>query len=81
MGSMTYYLGSDSNYYAKCRENAYVTDYTDNTYSNGDTVAKAGDNSTKYFKVEPIKWRVLNPSASETRFLCRKHSYRKCCLL
>ena len=66
MGSMTYYLGSDDNYYAKCTENAFANSYT---YSDGTTVAQAGDNSTKYFKVEPIKWRVLNPSADGNKIL------------
>ena len=66
MGSMTYYLGSDSNYYAKCTENAYADNYT---YSDGTTVAQASANSEKYFKVEPIKWRVLNPSASGNKIL------------
>ena len=66
MGSMTYYLGSDNNYYAKCTENAYQSSYT---YSNGGTVAQSSANSEKYFKVEPIKWRVLNPSASGDKIL------------
>lgn len=66
MGGMTYYLGSDSNYYAKCTENAYSSSYT---YSNGDTVAQSSANSEKYFKVEPIKWRVLNPNASGDKIL------------
>ena len=61
-----YYLGSDGYFYAKCTENACANNYT---YGNGDTVAQAGDNSTKYFKVEPIKWRVLNPSASGNKIL------------
>ena len=69
MGSMTYYLGSDSNYYAKCTENAYYTYLSSDTYSNGDTVAQADANSEKYFKVEPITWRVLNPSASGDKIL------------
>ncbi|MBP5358614.1 MAG: hypothetical protein J6Y69_05445 [Treponema sp.] len=56
MGANTYYLGSDYNYYAKCTENAYESNYT---YSDGTTVAQASANSYKYFKVEPIKWRVL----------------------
>ncbi|MBR0487846.1 MAG: InlB B-repeat-containing protein [Treponema sp.] len=66
MGSMTYYLGSDNNYYAKCTENACDNSYT---YSDGTTVAQASANSEKYFKVEPIKWRVLNPSAGGNKIL------------
>ncbi|MBP3741935.1 MAG: hypothetical protein J6J00_03010 [Treponema sp.] len=69
MGSMTYYLGSDDNYYAKCTENAYVDGDTYNTYSDDTTVAQIDANSTKYFKVEPIKWRVLNPSAEGNKIL------------
>ena len=65
-GSMTYYLGSDNNYYAKCTENAYETGCT---YSDNTTVAQADANSEKYFKVEPIKWRVLNPSAEGNKIL------------
>ena len=53
-------------YRVKASVNANETGYT---YSDGTTVAKAGDNSTKYFKVEPIKWRVLNPSASGNKIL------------
>lgn len=66
MGSATYYLGSDSNYYAKCTENAYTDNYT---YSDGTEVSQASANSEKYFRVEPIKWRVLNPSASGNKIL------------
>ena len=46
--------------------NANETGYT---YSDGTTVARSGANSTKYFKVEPIKWRVLNPSAEGNKIL------------
>ena len=53
-------------YRVKATVNANETGYT---YSDGTTVAQAGDNSTKYFKVEPIKWRVLNPSAGGNKIL------------
>lgn len=71
MGSKAYYLGSDSNYYAKCTENAYcgIDCGIGYTYSNGDTVAWPDENSTKYFRVEPIKWRVLNPSSEGNKIL------------
>ena len=46
--------------------NANETGYT---YSDGTTVARSGANSTKYFKVEPKKWRVLNPSAEGNKIL------------
>lgn len=63
MGDFTYFKGSDDNWYVKCTENAYDDNYT---YSDGSIVAKKSSNSEKYFKVEPIKWRVLNPTATGT---------------
>lgn len=66
MGLYTYYLGSDNNYYAKCWENAYNDSYT---YSDGTALAQRSANSEKYFKVEPIKWRVLNPNAEGNKIL------------
>ena len=66
MGANTYYLGSDYNYYAKCTENAYESNYT---YSDGTTAAKSSANSTKYFKVEPIKWRVLTDDYNGKKLL------------
>lgn len=66
MGANTYYLGSDYNYYAKCTENAYQSGYT---YSDGTTVAQSSANSTKYFKVEPIKWRVLTDDYNGKKLL------------
>ena len=56
MGANTYYKGSDGAWYAKCTEKANESGYK---YSDGTDVAQASANSTKYFKVEPIKWRVL----------------------
>ena len=53
-GMLTYYLGSDSNWYVKQYENAYGTS-AKFKYSNG-TQAAQGGASYKYFKVEPIKW-------------------------
>ena len=59
MGNFTYFVGSDDNYYVKCNENAYKSGYT---YSSGETIAQSSSNKQRYFKVEPIKWRVLNPT-------------------
>ena len=56
MGMFTCYLGSDDNYYVKAKEKAAGDDYK---YSNGE---QAGGTSTKWFKVEPIVWRVLTTS-------------------
>ncbi len=65
-GAYTYYKGSDGAWYAKIKENAYETGYK---YSNGTDVAQDSANSYKYFKVEPIKWRVLTDNYSGKRLL------------
>ena len=62
-GAFTYYLGSDGNYYIKCKENAYETGMS---YSDGTSIAEISANSYKYFKVEPIKWRVLTENYNGT---------------
>ena len=59
MGLFTYYLGSDGNYYVKAEENAYKSGYK---YSDGSEVKQKDESnspSTRWFKVEPIVWRVL----------------------
>lgn len=61
-----WYLGSDGYFYAKCAEKAYVSGYT---YSDSLTVKQSFANSEKYFKVEPIVWRVLNPSSEGNKIL------------
>ena len=63
MGDFTYYKGSDGYWYAKCTENASASNPI---YYDGTPVAKASANSFKYFKVEPIKWRILNPYKTDT---------------
>nr|MCR4714558.1 formylglycine-generating enzyme family protein [Treponemataceae bacterium] len=62
MGAFTYYFGSDGAWYVKLAEKAYETGYT---YSDGTAVARGGT-SYKYFKVEPIKWRVLTTNYNGT---------------
>lgn len=62
-GGFIYYRGSDGNWYVKCAENAYDSSYK---YSDGTTIAQSSANSTKYFKVEPIKWRVLTTNYNDT---------------
>ena len=59
-----WYLGSDGYLYAKCTVDAYSTEYK---YSDGKT--NVGHGSIKYFKVEPIKWRVLGSSKRGNRIL------------
>ena len=60
MGMFTYYLGSDDNYYVKITAKPYEDTYT---YSDGNPVEK---DEEVYFKVEPIKWRVLNKDYAST---------------
>ena len=55
-GGLTYCKGSDGKWYVKQLEKASRSGYT---YSDGTTVAQSSANSYKWFKVEPIKWRVL----------------------
>ena len=64
MGMFTYYLGSDGNYYVKAEEKAKGTG-TEYQYSNGEQAGQGGT-STKWFKVEPIVWRVLNKDYAST---------------
>ena len=54
-GMFTYYQGSDGAWYYKGTENASNTDikYSDSSY------AKTGGTDTRWFKVEPIQWRIL----------------------
>lgn len=56
MGANTYYKGSDGEYYAKVKENAYDTG---TEYSDGTQAKQSDANSYRYFKVEPVKWKVL----------------------
>ena len=67
MGANTYYLGSDGNYYAECAENANGTD-AECKYHDGTQVGTGGT-TTRYFKVEPIKWRVLTDNYSGKKLL------------
>ena len=67
MGANTYYLGSDGNYYAKCAEKAYGTG-AEYKYHDGSQPGTGGT-TTRYFKVEPIKWRVLTDNYSGKKLL------------
>ena len=51
-----YYLGSDGARYAKVVADPYYSDFT---FSDGSAVM---DGATYYFKVEPIRWRILSES-------------------
>ena len=58
VGMFTYYKGDDDNWYCDAQENAYGTG-NEYKYSDGTKVSQKGAGSSKWFKVEPIKWRVL----------------------
>ncbi|MBO4507439.1 MAG: right-handed parallel beta-helix repeat-containing protein [Spirochaetaceae bacterium] len=62
VGAFTYYMGSDGAWYAKQQEKAYTSGYK---YSDDTDVAQGGT-SYKYFKVKPIKWRVLTTDYNGT---------------
>ena len=59
-----YYLGSDGFYYAKVVADPYNSGYT---FSAGATVT---DGATYYFKVEPIRWRILSTDGETALILC-----------
>ena len=66
-GMFTYYKGSDGEWYAKIAETP-CTDYYTYTYSDGSTADRTG-RTEKYFKVEPIKWRVLTDNYNGKKLL------------
>lgn len=55
MGGFTYYKGSDDSWYAKAV-------YNGNNETNLPSGIKVQPGESKYFKVEPIKWRKLSDS-------------------
>lgn len=68
MGANTYYKGkNDENYYVKVKEHAYDTGTgtgTEYKYSDGTQAKQSSSNSYRWFKVEPIKWKVITDSYS-----------------
>lgn len=62
--SRGYYLGSDGYYYAKVTVIFAGLDYT---FSTGVSVTS---DSTYYFKVEPIRWRILSEKDGKALLLC-----------
>lgn len=59
-----YFLGSDGCYYAQVVANPYGSSYT---FSTGASVT---DGTTYYFKVEPIRWRILSEDGETALILC-----------
>lgn len=64
-----YYLGSDGEEYAKFNARPYVVpwDAVDFTFNNGQVIVAS---TTYYFKVEPIRWRVLSKENGNVLLLC-----------
>ena len=62
--SRGYYLGSDGFYYAKVTATPYSNGYK---FSSGTTVANS---TVYYFKVEPIRWRILSEDGDTVLILC-----------
>ena len=62
--SRGYYLGSDGFYYAKVMADPNNSGYT---FSSG---AKVTDGTVYYFKVEPIRWRILSDDGTNALILC-----------
>ena len=67
IGSITdargYYLGSDGYYYAKI----IATPAGEVTFGSGATITNGG---TYYFKVEPIRWRILTSDGDKAFVFC-----------
>jgi len=64
--SRGYYLGSDGAYYAKVTAKPHYTGYT-YAFSTGEKVVSGTE---YYFKVEPIRWRVLSENGDTALVLC-----------
>ena len=62
--SRGYYLGSDGFYYAKVTADPCDSGYT---FSSGTPVK---DGTVYYFKVEPIRWRILSENGDTAFILC-----------
>lgn len=67
IGGNTYYRGSEGNYYCKVLEDAYFSFFGDSVpYSDGTIPKEIQENSYKYFRVEPVMWKVLTPDYRNT---------------
>ena len=62
-GRFTYCQGSDGQWYVKIKESACLPV---SKYSDGTTAQESSADSWKWFKVEPIKWRVLTTNYNGT---------------
>ena len=67
-GKYKYMQGSDDAWYYKCKQEHSIFDRT-YTYSDGTEVTKDDKDKEQYFKVEPIKWRVLTDDYNDKKLL------------
>ncbi len=64
LDSRGYHLGSDNAYYAKVTAKPYGEEFE---FSTGKTIKEGID---YYFKVEPIRWRIISNTENEILVLC-----------
>ena len=64
-GGVNFIFANDGNYYVRELENAKDTS---KTYSDGSTMKNSTANSYRYFKVEPIIWRVMDKDYNGSSF-------------
>ena len=74
MGGMTYYKGSDGAWYAKQTEKAH---FAETKYSDG-SIAGHDGTTEKYFKVEPIVWRVVTSDYGGKKLLMSQRVLAPC---
>ena len=70
--SRGYYLGSDGNYYAAVTADPYVDGMAADPTSKSTftTGARVVEGEVYYFKVEPIRWRIITEENGEALLLC-----------
>ena len=70
--SRGYYLGSDGNYYAAVTADPYVDGMAADPISKSTftTGASVVEGTVYYFKVEPIRWRIITEENGEAFLLC-----------
>ena len=78
VGLFTYNKGSDGEWYVRQKENVYFKNQEGVKYSDGTLVAQSSDNSYKWFKVEPIKWRVLTTNYGGNKLLLAENALAGC---
>lgn len=65
-GYLKFVKGSDGNYYVKCAENAHETGYK---YKKDKTAVGQNGTTSRWFKVMPIKWRVVDTEYQNAKLL------------